>query len=128
MNIIVLVISFLFDFLTKRLAISQGWPVLYNNVFTFSIPAPEWLVESVIVLIFLVILWVWNKEIRLKKKTSLLFAAIIGAGASNLYDRLFERGVIDWIHIYTSHFNIADLTIFVAVLIYLYILYKDKKV
>ena len=50
---------------------------------------------------------------------------ILAGGCSNLYDRFYWPGVIDFIHMHVKHwyfpaFNIADTSIVIGVLLMLY--------
>ncbi len=82
-------------------------------------------------LIFLLICFFWAKKVEKKGDKLYLFALgmLFGGGLGNLFDRIFYKGVFDFIdlHIKNYHwpaFNIADAGITLSILI---ILYKSFK-
>lgn len=58
-------------------------------------------------------------------------AIVLGAGASNIYDRFIHNGVVDYVYWHCGFdfaiFNFADVMIDIAVVWILYLTYKDGK-
>ena len=84
-----------------------------NRQLAFSLPLTAWPV-ILLTTILLVVLLVWT--IKLIKKNRLekagWAAAVWLAAASNLFDRLFYGGVIDYLNLkYFTVFNLADAII-----------------
>jgi len=64
------------------------------------------------------------KEKKLKKSHLIAFSCIIGGGLGNIYDRILYNSVTDFMYIevgifHTGVFNMADLSVFVGVIIML---------
>ena len=65
--------------------------------------------------IFVVVLFVvWFDAV--KHGVRVADVLLLSGGVSNIIDRLIYRGVLDWIHIWTLWFNIADISIMSGVL------------
>jgi signal peptidase II len=77
------------------------------------------------------IFYYYIKEKKLYKNkflTDLSFWLILAWAIWNWYERLFNKKVIDFIWVkYFSVFNLADSFITIWAIIYLYILFKNKK-
>lgn len=87
-----------------------GWEYFQNTGVAFSIPFPY---PILIVLTPLLLIWF---VIQIKKqKTTTLFNTgmifIIAGATSNLIDRVLFNFTIDYIRIFTSIFNLADVAI-----------------
>lgn len=92
-----------------------------NAYFAFSIPAPQVVILCVIGIVFLAVLFLWFKQLRNDKQSSLWLALIIGGALGNIVDRFIYGGVIDWIEVTFfsfswSSFNIADIAIVLGVI------------
>lgn len=82
------------------------------------LPGNEWIGEIVtFVLVAIVGYWLLrHKQVLPRERLSL--GLLIGGGGSNLLDRLWHHGVVDFIHLgWGPYFNLADLAIATAVLI-----------
>lgn len=87
-----------------------------NEDFAFSIPAPEIIIFLVVAVVFASVFWLWIKQIGEGKAESCWLALIMGGALGNIYDRLAQGGVVDWIELTLfsfsqSSFNIADIAI-----------------
>lgn len=79
-----------------------------------------WLLAGVVIIISLFI----NQKSNLRLGEILILAGVL----SNLIDRLFRGGVIDYLNIYGLFFNLADIFIILGLVIYFYkILIYEKK-
>ena len=113
--------SFVFEQTEPLWQIASSWftvtlqPSL-NHFFAFSIPAPQWVILSVVLTVFVVVIVLWLREIKQGLSTSYWLALVIGGAIGNLIDRLLHGGVIDWIELTFfswswSSFNFADMMI-----------------
>jgi signal peptidase II len=108
--------------------------VIWNKGISFGLLANSYynvLVYCCIILSILLILYTWFKT---KNATdSIAWGLIVGGGLSNLWDRWFFGGVLDFIAISVNDFhfpifNFADIAITFGVLIlFRTILFKKKK-
>jgi signal peptidase II len=81
----------------------------------------QWLFILAAVIVVVVIL----KE-RNNKKYQIGMGLLLGGTVSNLIDRLYYQGVIDFISIFSiPNFNIADLSNVVGVMLIIYIMHKN---
>ena len=78
-------------------------PVKNFNFYFFSVN--QYLLITIMGAVIILLLLLFLKT----KNTALLL--IIFGGASNLFDRIYFGYVIDWINIWISTFNIADIMI-----------------
>lgn len=133
-NSVVLVLTALIDQLSKSFVFGKG--VLFlkesewcsfainasiNPNYTFSIPAPYWLILSSILIVLSVVVYYWMTEIKNNRSTSIWIALILGGAVGNLADRLFNGGVIDFIELGLfswswSSFNFADIFIIIGII------------
>ncbi len=87
-----------------------GWEYFENTGIAFSIPIPQFIIIPMTIVIIIIGGIMVKKE--QKNKVHLLGAGLIIAGAlSNLTDRMLYGITIDYIRVFTSIFNIADLAI-----------------
>ena len=92
-----------------------GWEFFSNYGIAFSIPVPNWFVLLLTPLLLFVV-FLWYKMIE--NKTSFLFFAfsLLGLGAiSNFVDRMLFGFTTDYIRLFTSVINIADIMIVIGV-------------
>lgn len=97
-------------FLFKKL----GWYPWLNTVGAFSYPATNSLI--IILSIPLIIFLVYLVCIYLKKSynQSLFFFLILLGAVSNIFDRIYYNGVVDYLYIFWGTINLADILIFVG--------------
>ncbi len=89
--VLVLVIA---DQLTKQYALTHSFAVYNISSALELIPSIESL-PLFIILLLIIIVWLKHEE----KITTLSFILIMSGGLSNLLDRFFRVGVVDWIPI-----------------------------
>ena len=83
-----------------------------------------------IIILFIIISFLRNQKNELDTKTIIAVSLAFGGGLSNLIDRIFRGGVLDFIHIWKfPTFNVADICVCVAwiLLIVFLIIYTNKK-
>ena len=91
-----------------------------------------WLINIIAVILIIVMLFVFMKYKSVILRTGVIF--VISGGANNIYDRIFNNGVTDFIYIKPlafvfANFNFADIFITAGVILMgVYILFFDKKV
>jgi len=113
------VVLVILDRLTKWFILSNPEKLVKNFNFYFFSPNQCILITIIgAILLLLFLLFLKTKNI------GLLF--VILGGASNLFDRIYFGYVIDWINIWISTFNIADIIIFVGIICLIFHLIKSK--
>lgn len=92
------------------------WPVVNDN-FSFSIPLPNWLATAIAIIAVIMIIILLSKKILPFFKTS--WALILCGALSNILDRIFYGGVIDYIHLsfWPASYNLADLEIITGIIL-----------
>jgi len=88
------------------LSLGSDWHPVLKGIFLIGVP--------VVALIFLIGFTFFNTKISLNNALALSF--IIGGGASNIYDRMANGKVVDFLHLsygdwQTGIFNFADVAI-----------------
>lgn len=96
------------DQVSKEIVIRGHFPQTINQGFSFGLGAGigAW------VLLALLSLVIFDSVKRGVRLPDLL---IISGGFSNILDRIFHGGVIDWIRISSLWFNVADISITMGV-------------
>jgi len=99
-----------------------GWAPTLNPGIAFSIRLPN---LAIIILTLLTLCFFSYLLARVQNKFAYLglILAIFGA-VSNLLDRIFYQNTIDYLQVYISVFNIADILIVLGVGLYLLTLKK----
>lgn len=101
-------------------------PPIYNNLLSLSLPLNNNI--SIIISFIGLILVFFLLNHSTISKNNFFYLAIIGAGLSNLFDRVVYGGVIDYLNIFNlSVVNLADVIIFISVLMVIYNTYKIDK-
>lgn len=82
-----------------------------------------------LVVIFIIISFIRNQREQLEPKVLVAIAMALGGGISNIIDRIFRGGVLDFIKIlFIPNFNIADLCICIGwILIVVFLIIYTKK-
>jgi len=119
-----LVYSFLFflflyiDQLTKHFVLKEQSALVFRNEnFAFSLELPSFLMYlTYIILLGLLLNWFVKKENK-RILDKLGFVLIFSGAISNIGERILNGFVIDFIHIHTGVFNIADFFIILGILL-----------
>lgn len=134
----ILFLLFLTDRTTKYLAINKlpDSGVYFNKLlqlhFTqntgiaFGVKINITLIIILTIIILIILNSIFVKHIKKHEylKSFLIGAVIIGA-SSNLIDRIFYGGIIDFLEIFNlSTINFADIYISIPIIIYIFVLYK----
>ncbi len=114
-------INILWDFLSLKY-VENTW-----IAFSTQIPGLKYLTIILIIAIFYYYFLERKKE-KKKKLFDLSFWLILAWAIWNWIERIFDSRVIDFISVkYFSVFNLADSFITIWAIIYMYILFKNKK-
>ncbi len=138
----IIIITWVFlDLYSKNLALNYLqnkinilWDFFYlkyieNTWIAFSTQIP-WLKYLTIILVAWIFIYHFRerKKIKNKKLLDLSFWLILAWAIWNWIERVFNWFVIDFIWVkYFSIFNLADSFVTIWAIIYIYILYKNKK-
>lgn len=99
-----------------------GWEYLGNTGIAFSLPIPNLVLILVSPLIIFALAILLTKNLNQNKVVLALTLIIFGA-TSNYIDRVFFALTIDYIRVWTSVFNLADIMIVTGALL----LIKNKQ-
>lgn len=82
-----------------------------------------------LIVIFIIISFIRNQKEQLEPKVLVAISMALGGGISNIIDRIFRGGVLDFIKIlFIPNFNIADLCICIGwILIVVFLIIYTKK-
>lgn len=82
-----------------------------------------------LIVIFIIISFIRNQKEQLEPKVLIAISMALGGGISNIIDRIFRGGVLDFIKIlFIPNFNIADLCICIGwILIVVFLIIYTKK-
>ena len=106
-----------------------GWEYLANNGIAFSLPVPNWLLIIITPFILLFLGWLLTREKKNKHYIYLGIFLIISGAVSNFIDRVVYGVTIDYIRIFTSVINLADVFIVVGAGVWLWASFSaDEKV
>ena len=124
--VIIVAIIIIIDQTSKILVSNLLSETIGNNFFKLEIISNTGMafgfndgnIKNILISIFvlaIVISFIRNQLERIDKKTGIAIAVAIGGAISNLIDRIFRGGVLDFIKIYKiPNFNLADLFIVVG--------------
>ena len=105
-----------------------GWEYFKNTGIAFGLPLPQPIVLLLTPIIIILIVGWWTQK---KKPNNLFYLGtilIIAGALSNFIDRILFSITIDYLRIFTSIFNIADMLIVVgAGFLFLQEINKTKK-
>jgi len=135
---------FFFDFLSKKLVfiyldVNSFLPLtsfldithIHNFGVSFGLFSgllPAWFLSLIGIFVIFVILYMMIKSENIIEKWALTM--IIAGGISNIFDRIINGYVIDFLHLhyqemYWPAFNFADIYISIGIIIFLYQVLKD---
>jgi signal peptidase II len=138
---LIIIIWVTLDLFTKNLALNnlQEQVNIFSDFLFLKYVENTWIAFSLQIsglkyLTIFLIIWIFyyyffeRKVIKNKKLIDLSFWLVLAWAIWNWYERILNEKVIDFIWIkYFSVFNLADIFISVWAIIYLYILFKNKK-
>jgi len=114
------------DQLLKWLIRSQDLFFLINKGGAFSLGADYWWFKWTVWGAFILVLCIMYQVLSVNKQTqntkyktssAFAWALLVGGAASNLIDRIFVGGVIDYISVWKFPvFNLADISIYVGLI------------
>jgi len=116
--------SFLFFFFllldqtTKHFVLKKPSALIFKNenfAFSLKVPTP-WMYLTYIILLTLLVNWFVKKQNK-NILDKLGFVFILSGAVSNISERLFNGFVIDFIHIHTGVFNLADFFIILGIIL-----------
>ncbi len=138
--VIIVAIIIIIDQTSKILVSNLLSETIGNNFFKLEIISNTGMafgfndgnIKNILISIFvlaIVISFIRNQLERIDKKTGIAIAVAIGGAISNLIDRIFRGGVLDFIKIYKiPNFNLADLFIVVGwILIIIFLIDFSRK-
>lgn len=103
-----------------------GWEYFENYGIAFGIPIPHLIVIPLTITIIATGLWYLHKT-KHSTYRSIAAALIIAGALSNLYDRMIYGFTIDYIRIFTSILNLADISIVMGIFLLLNSTIKKTK-
>ena len=138
---LIIIIWVTLDLFTKNLALNnlQEQVNIFSDFFFLKYVENTWIAFSLQIsglkyLTIFLIIWIFyyyfseRKINENKRLLDLSFWLVLAWAIWNWYERVLNEKVIDFIWIkYFSVFNLADIFISVWAMIYLYILFKNKK-
>ncbi len=86
-----------------------GWLPSGNRGIAFGILLPNYLIILLSIIFIIILAWLFKKNMDLFARMG-IFSMILGA-LSNLVDRLYYGHTLDYLLVYISLFNIADILI-----------------
>ncbi|MBT4849452.1 signal peptidase II [Candidatus Parcubacteria bacterium] len=130
-----LIILFIVDRLSKFFIIKykpsywDGFIDLHiNRDIAFSIPMSGMVLYPLLVIIFIVLIYLWLQSLRKKDFFVWPLGLLIIGAVSNVLDRIYYGGVIDFINVrFFSVFNLSDIYISIAVVWLLLLQFRKKE-
>ncbi len=106
------------DQFTKHFVLKEQSALVFRNEnFAFSLELPSFLMYlTYVILLGLLLNWFVKKENK-RILDKLGFVLIFSGAISNIAERILNGFVIDFIHIHTGVFNIADFFIILGILL-----------
>ncbi|MDD4477082.1 MAG: signal peptidase II [Patescibacteria group bacterium] len=102
-----------------------GWQPYFNSGIAFGLPMTAWLILVLSAIIISLIIYFIYLNLKTANTSSRLVSFSLSlalAGAlSNFFDRLVYGHTVDYLSVFTSIFNLADILIVMGFLIYFYL-------
>lgn len=109
------------DVVSKILVHRLFLPIFYNHNFAFSLPLPVPLMFILYLAILLTVsLYLYKSFYKIDNWQRSAWIMILGAGLSNVVERILRGSVTDFIFILNGVFNVADFIIILGLLILLF--------
>lgn len=110
--ILIVVVLFIIDQITKILAYTKGW-IIQNNA-TYNSNNGYYIVMSIII-IFMIIKYIFSDNSFIKRKTRIVLSFAIAGALGNMIDRIWNKDVLTFFKIGKFiNFNLAYIYITVA--------------
>lgn len=135
-DIFILLIILLIDQLTKSILINKNISIIpnflelnytQNTGIAFGVGNKNILIIIILNILVLGVIIKFIKENELNNKILIPLFMVLAGGISNLVDRVFRGYVVDFISINLfnfPNFNIADIGIFIGILILIFVIIK----
>jgi lipoprotein signal peptidase len=116
--LMIFAVLFVLTQVVRFIVLQVELPVFFNDKFAFSINVPS-LIMYLLYLVAMTFIgnYLYRNWFKLPWLTQFAFVLIITGGASNLIERIFAGKVVDYIFIANGVLNIADLYIFVGIIL-----------
>ncbi|MHB8870892.1 MAG: signal peptidase II [Candidatus Doudnabacteria bacterium] len=111
-------LSFFLDQATKHFVFKKQSALIFKNenfAFSLRIPTPLMYLTYIVLLTLLTNWFVKKQNKNILDKFG--FVLILSGAVSNISERLFNGFVIDFIHIHTGVFNLADFFIMLGIIL-----------
>lgn len=135
-DIFILLIILLIDQLTKSILINKNISIIpnflelnytQNTGVAFGVGNKNILIIIILNILVLGLIIKFIKKNELNNKILIPLFIVLAGGISNLVDRVFRGYVVDFININLfnfPNFNIADISIFIGILILIFVIIK----
>ena len=114
----------------EKLSLGNFFNLYLNEKIAFSLPVPFYILYTILFLLIIFLFFICLKYF--KKKSILLWpwTFILLGAISNILDRIYYGGVVDFIDIpWFTVFNLSDVYIFIGVIILIFYEFKfDRKI
>lgn len=126
MTSVIILVTVLVDLVTKHIA-KNNLPVIKNNNLAFGITASNTISISITAAILAVLFFYFFKSKNsLTKIQKVGFSLIFGGAISNLLERIWLGYVTDFIFLSNGVLNLADVFIFLGIIVLLITIVKPK--
>lgn len=99
-----------------------------NEGIAFGLAMPKVILYLVVFLVLYFLLQKFRKELKQKNFLVLLSLTLVIAGAlSNLIDRLYRGFVVDYLHIFSAVFNLADIFIIAGLAVMIFMEFRKAR-
>lgn len=108
-----------------------GFEIVENTGMAFGFNSGN--TKNIILSIFVILMissFIKNQKNEIDTKTAIAISMVLGGGISNLIDRIFRGGVLDFIKVlFIPNFNVADICICIGwvLLVIFLIIYTQKE-
>lgn len=99
-----------------------------NPGIAFGLAMPKVILYLVVFLVLYFLLQKFRQELKQRNFLVLLSLTLVIAGAlSNLIDRLARGFVVDYLHVFTAVFNLADIYIILGIAVLIFMEFKEVR-
>ncbi|HMR55138.1 MAG TPA: signal peptidase II [Candidatus Doudnabacteria bacterium] len=116
--LMIIALLFVLTQVARLIVLQLGLPVFFNDKFAFSINFPSPLMYTLyLVAMTFIGNYLYRNWSKMSWLTQFAFVLIVTGGVSNFIERIFAGKVVDYIFIANGVLNIADLYIFVGIIL-----------